>query len=71
MSPMFVLADLANHNHSDFARRAFPDAPVQPYTEPSRRIRRFVRWAHLPVQRPKRTSPAVAPARTPSYSHSV
>jgi hypothetical protein len=62
MEPIHAIADLYSKKNSKHAVAfsALPDAPVQPYVEPRRRIRTFVTSIHRPARRP---TIAVRPTR--------
>jgi len=61
MEPFHAVADLYSKNSSHHvAFSALPDAPVQPYVEPRRRIRKMIASFHRPERRP---TVAVRPAR--------
>ena len=61
MEPIHAVANLyAKTSLHKVAYSALPDAPVQPYVEPRRRLRRLVLSIHRPARRP---TIAVRPAR--------
>jgi hypothetical protein len=61
MEPFHAVADLYSKTSlHQVANSALPDAPVQPYVEPRRRLRKMVASIHRPARRP---TIAVRPAR--------
>jgi hypothetical protein len=53
MEPFHAIADLYSKTSlHGVAYSALPDAPVQPYVEPRRRIRRVLTSIHRPARRP-------------------
>jgi hypothetical protein len=53
MEPIHAVADLYSKTSlHKVAYSALPDAPVQPYVEPRRRIRKMFALTHRPARRP-------------------